>query len=235
MSSMVGSFICAARNFMAQGFRGLPTILAGTTLVLGLTQGNVNFLFFFIGLAILTPTANLMSNVILEFIFSMIPNWVPPDLWIAQDANAMQCRMFPLFKPNQAPEPFNVVPSFWLSMMAFFYIYMFVNAMSLYNIQEDSKAAPELVAARKNQALISMVLISGLLIVTFLLRYSTGCEKGLGLFFSMLLGGGLGYGWFKFMKNCGLGRLDDLFGIANRMLPYQSLQDADPTVCVPTT
>jgi hypothetical protein len=233
MSSAVGTFICAARNFIEQGFRGLPTILAGTTLVLGLTQGNVNFLFFFIGLAIMTPTLNLLLNILLEFIFVRLHKYIPQDVWIAQDATAIQCRMFPFFKSDQPPEPFSVVPSFWLSMMAFFYSYMFVNALSLYQRQGDSKAAPELKAARKNQALISMVLICALLIVTFIVRYSTGCEKGLGVFFSLLLGGWGGYGWYKFMVNCGLGRLDDLFGIANRMLPYQSLQDTDPTVCVP--
>ena len=46
MENWIGDTICAARNFLDQGFRSLPTILGGATLILGLTQGNLNFLIF---------------------------------------------------------------------------------------------------------------------------------------------------------------------------------------------
>jgi hypothetical protein len=40
--------------------------------------------------------------------------------------------------------------------------------------------------------------------------------------------------WYKFMRRCGLGRLDDIFGINNRILPMQSYETKEPTVCLPS-
>jgi hypothetical protein len=38
-----------------------------------MTQGNLNFLFFFVGMFILTPTASLILNVIWELLFANLP------------------------------------------------------------------------------------------------------------------------------------------------------------------
>ena len=233
MSSLIGGMICAARNFIAQGFRSLPTIMAGTTLILGLTQGNLNFLFFFVGLAILAPTAALIANILIEFVFSKFPSMIPAELWAVKGGDSGQCAMLPLLTAGKLPDIISVVPSYWLTMISFFYAYLFVNAYTLYNKQADSKASKELVEARKSQAMMAMNIVIGLGIITTILRYMSSCETGLGVLFSLGLGGSLAYGWYNFMLKCGLGRLDDLFGISNRILPYQSLQDNDPTVCVP--
>jgi hypothetical protein len=233
MSSIIGGLICAARNFTAQGFRSLPTILAGTTLVLGLTQGNLNFIFFFIGLAILSPTAALLGNILFEFIFSKLSFFIPQELWAVRGGDAAACAILPLLSMGKTVETVNVVPSYWLTIMTFFYGYLFTNAYNLYTLQSDSKAPSENVTRRKNQAMMSMNILVAVAIVTIIFRYTTGCETGLGVLLSTALGGSLSYGWYKFMRNCGLGRLDDLFGIANRILPYQSLEDTEPTVCVP--
>jgi hypothetical protein len=39
----------------------------------------------------------------------------------------------------------------------------------------------------------------------------------------------LAYGWYSFMKRCGLGRLEDVFGVMNRIVPVRE----DVTACVP--
>jgi hypothetical protein len=207
--------------------------VAGTTLILGLTQGNLNFLFFFVGLAILAPTASLLLNIIVEFIFSKFPGLIPAELWAVKGGNVAQCAMLPLLSMQNPPEIVTVVPSYWLTVISFFYGYLFVNAYTLYNKQAESNAPQEKVDARKSQAMMGMVTVIGLAIITTIFRYMSSCETGLGVLFSLGLGGSLAYGWYMFMLKCGLGRLDDLFGISNRILPYQSLEDTDPTVCVP--
>jgi hypothetical protein len=235
MASLIGDIICSSRNFLAQGFRSLPVILAGTTLILGATQANFNFIFFFVGLFILAPTAALLTNGLTEFAFANIPfiNQIPQNLWLVPGAGGAQCSLLSMPLSGEPSTPMNAVPTYWMTIMAFFFTYLFQNALNLYEYQADSKAPATAVSARKSQAAMSMFIVVALAILTTILRYATTCETGLGLVFAWGLGIGIGSAWYSFMRACGLGRLDDLFGINNRILPLQSYEESDPTVCVP--
>lgn len=235
MENWIGPFICAARNFLDQGFRSLPTILGGATLLLGLTQGNLNFLFFFVGLFLIAPLGALITNGLLEFLFSNFLTFIPQELWLVKSSGADQCAIFTAFPSNLPVSAMNVVPSYWMTIMAFFFFYLFANAVNLYTKQSSSKAPKEAIDARKAQAMIGMILLAITGVVFTIIRYAkTSCETGLGVLVSILIGGSLGYGWYEFMRSCGLGRLDDLFGISNRILPLQSYEDNTPVTCVPT-
>lgn len=268
MTSIISQIICGTRNLMSQGFRSLPVLLTSTIFVLGMAQGNINLLFFFIGLAVLSPAGCLSANLLWEFIFSnsesmliksifsvvmliigilrrhdglltisiclaFLP-WLPisPDMWKLAGGNAEQCNLFAV---GSTPDTINVVPTYWLTIMAFFFTYLISNANNLYNKQTNSIAPKAATEARKFQTMTSMVLLIAAAIIFTILRFATACETPLGIIIGWIVGAGLGYGWYKFMRNCGLGRLDDIFGISNRLLPYQSYQEPTPTVCVPST
>jgi hypothetical protein len=236
MSNWIGDIICGARNFLDQGFRSLPTILGGATLLLGLTQGNLNFLFFFVGLFIVAPLGALITNGLTEFLFSNFFTFIPQELWLVRGGSSDQCSMFTVFPSNLPATAMNAVPSYWMTIVAFFFFYLFANAVNLYTKQSTSKAPKDAVDARRAQAMIGMIMLGITGTVFTILRYAkTGCETGLGVLVSILLGGSLGYGWYEFMRSCGLGRLDDLFGISNRILPLQSQEDNTPVTCVPAT
>ncbi len=191
-------------------------------------------MFFFAGMFILAPTVTILVNGLWELVFSNTPEWftVPDYIWKTSAANAEACNLF-ITGLSEEVGTMNVVPSFWMTMMAFFYTYLFSNALKLYEKQETSKAPQHAVQARKSQAAISMAIVIMAALATTVMRYGTSCETGLGVLVSWIVGAFLGYWWYGFMRSCGLGRLDDLFGIANRILPLQSYEDADPTVCVP--
>lgn len=234
--SSLSPFICSVRNLSSQSFRSLPVILGSAVLILGLAQGNFNLMFFFIGMCILAPTATLLVKVVWELIFSNTPNWltVPFALWRLQGFEAAACTIFPV----GTGDPTNiqcVVPSYWMTMIGFAITYMWANAKMLYDKQADSKALQYAIDARKSQAVLSMTILTGFAIFFTIARYASGCETGLGMIISWLLGGWLGFGWYKFMRACGLGRLDDLFGISNRILPQQAYEDQLPTVCSTAT
>jgi hypothetical protein len=233
MNSIISQLIFSTRNIATQGFRSLPVILSSTILVLGMTQGNINLLFLFVGFAILSPLACFIINVLWELLFSNTPSWatIPTDLWKMENATAEQCSLF--FSKIEIPQTMNVVPSYWLTMMAFFFTYLLLNAHNLYNKQSESKASKAAVDSRKNQTIMCMGMIVIFSIFFTIYRYSTTCEKGLGVIISWLLGAGIAHGWYTFMKNCGLGRLDDVFGISNRLLPMQSYEEPSPSMCVP--
>lgn len=219
---------------VGQSFRSLPVILSSAIFVLGLAQGNLNFLFFFVGLGIAAPLAAMGGNLLWELVFSNTPDWltVPLSLWKVERGSAQACSMY-LVSGDSVPVTVNMVPSMWMTMMAFFFVYLFINGLKLYEKQEVSNAPKGAVTARKSQAALSMAVIVGLATVFTFMRYATGCETGLGVLLSSLLGGWLAVGWYKFMRACGLGRLDDIFGISNRILPMQSMEEQAPTVCVP--
>lgn len=236
MASTIAGLICGLRNLLDQGFRSLPTILGGASLFLGLTQGNVNWLFFFVGMFVLVPLAVFITNGSVELLFSVLPSsLVPPAaLWKVPQGAAEACGLLLSAKtPAGTPADTIVVPTIWMSMIAFFFTYIFSNALKLYNKDPANGSSSAKVSARKNQALLSMITVVALAVIFTVLRYGTSCETGLGITVAWLLGGGLGYGWYSFMRSCGLGRLDDIFGISNRLLPMQSTEDNDPTVCVP--
>jgi hypothetical protein len=218
-----------------QGFRSLPVILATTVLILGMTQGNVNFLFFFVGMFLVTPTSTLIVNRIWELLVMFFPGFksINPALYIVKDGSAAQCAVFST--DPSAIQNMIGVPSYWMAMTAFFFTYLFVNGLTLYNMKASDKAPKYAVDARKSQAAMSMAVIVAVAIIVTIFRFATSCETGLGILFSWGLGGGLAYGWYSFMRACGLGRLDDIFGIANRILPLQSYEDKDPTVCAPAS
>lgn len=235
MASLVGDFVCSSRNFLTQGFRSLPVILAGTTLLLGVTQGNFNFLFFFVGLFVLAPTAAIIANGLTELAFVNILTFIPQWSWLVPGLGGAECSLFSMpLSDSSLLAPMNAVPTYWVTIMSFFYGYLFQNALSLYNQQATSKAPASAVSARKTQAAMSMAIVVALGVVTAILRYATACETGFGMIVGVGLGIGLSAAWYSFMKSCGLGRLDDLFGINNRILPLQSYEDSDPTVCVPS-
>lgn len=231
----MSDFICSTRNLLSQGFRSLPVMLGGSILLLGLLQSNFNLLFFFTGLFLITPIAATILNGVWELLFSLTPAWltIPQQFWIVLGGGTEACS---IFTSSSGPStPINSVPSYWMSMIAFFFSYLFFNAYTLYTKQGESKAPQEAIMARKSQAVMSMILLSAIGILFTIMRYGTSCETALGILVSWLLGGGLAYGWYEFMKRCGMGRLDDLFGISNRILPMQSYEENEPSVCVPAS
>jgi nicotinamide riboside transporter PnuC len=128
--------------------------------------------------------------------------------------------------------PMNAVPSFWLSIMTFFYGYLFMNAYGLYT-QDPAEGGKQVqVKARQFKAATSMAILLVLLIGTVWLRFATSnCETSLGVLLSTSTGVGLAYGWYSFMTRCGLGRLEDVFGVMSRIVPVRQ----DVTACVPTS
>jgi len=81
---------------------------------------------------------------------------------------------------------------------------------------------------------MSIIAISVVFVLVMIARYSLmHCENALGLGIGTALGVFTAWWWYVFVRNCSLGRFDDIFGISNRMLS-PSVTGNDPTkVCVP--
>lgn len=230
-AEFIANTIIGIRTFIAEGFRSLPILLASSILLLGAAQGNVNYLLFFVGFAIITPLVSLCLSYISELGFMKFG--LDPKYWSVP--NGSMCTFSATSLPDKG-SPASVVPTFWYPMVVFFFVYLFMNAYDLYNRPVQPKASSAAVDARKYQTVVAMIIICIMGLATTYVRYASGqgCETGIGMLVGLLTGGGLGYLWYKFIRACGLGRIDDLFGIGNRILPLQTLEEQDPKVCVPT-
>jgi hypothetical protein len=221
MSSSVGSFVCGLKNFLDQGFRSLPTILANCILLLGLLQGNLTYLFFFVGLFIAAPLGAFSLNGLLSWIYNKLNNYISisPELFYLATGGAEQCQIFPVFPTSDLGGALFVVPSYWVTIISFFFFYLFYNAYDVFKQEPEKGASHEAVKKRKFQTGSSMAVISLMYIIILILRYSiSSCESPLGMLIGAGLGFSISYGWFEAMKSCGLGQYDDIFGIKTQIL-----------------
>jgi hypothetical protein len=213
MSSSLGSYVCGMRNFLDQGFRSLPTILANCVLLLGLLQGNFSYIFFFIGLFILAPISSLGFNKLFYKFKKDSPNWYAPN------GNAEQCQLFPVFPTGSLSGPAFAVPSYWVTIIAFFFSYLITNASAVYQLDPEDGAKEEAIRRRKFQTGSSIFVLATFFVIFMIVRFSVSqCETKWGMLAGTAIGGSLGYFWYWFLGKCGLGQFDDMFGIKTQII-----------------
>ncbi len=222
MDKIIKSIVYSSREFFVQGFRNLPVVLLSTLLFIGTVQANFNYLFLLTGMFIIVPTVVFGLNILTEFIF-------PATSTFWKRSSPALCNI--LLKDSLS-DPANVVPTFWTPIITFFFTYVFLNAYRLYNFSVGDKALKNEAGeeARKTQAILSMILVVMFGSLFLYLRTTTYCESALGWIVGIAVGGSLAYGWHEFVKACGMGRLDDIFGVTSRILP-QLVNDQSQTVC----
>jgi len=205
----------------------LPVVLALTALFLGGSQGNVNYLLFFVGLGLLAPIVALGANMLLELIVNKLFSEEYSAWWLIP--GGMQCSI--LSTPLDTGVQF-AIPTYWTVLTVFFFSYLFWNARELNMREPEPGAKKSAIDARVSQSMVAMTMMPIVLAGLLFIRSWTGCETLVGMTVGTLIGGSLGYGWHNFLKACGMGRLDDMFGINNRIVPVASLNPKDPKVCV---
>ena len=227
MDKVIKNLVYSSREFLVQGFRNMPIIILSTLLFIGTVQANFNYLFLATGMFLIVPTAVLLLNMISEFILPIITD--NSNIWMKfspPTCNILSSKSVP------TNILMNVTPSYWTPIMSFFFTYMFLNAYRLYNFSLGDKSLQNETGedARKTQSIVAMILIILIGLLFLLLRITTGCETLLGYTLGLLVGGSLAYGWHAFLKACGMGRLDDMFGITSRILPAL-VNDQSQVVC----
>ena len=214
--------------FLYGGMRTLPITLAGTMIILGLFTANYAMMFFLIGFMIATPILGAILNAIVDAIsLKFNIDWFKTK---TSDVCNIAIPYSTIYKPSKG-EDVNTLchPSY--AMICFFLGYMLTNAVELYRRPKDDGADPNKVSNRTSHAVLS---IASIIVFTFIVigfRRYAGCEPKVGLVMGPLIFGALGYGWYKMLSNSSDGRLADLFGISNRILPASATADR-PVACI---
>jgi hypothetical protein len=205
-------------------FRTLPLILVSFVGFLGLGLGNIGLFILFVGQVLIVPLATALVQTLTGMLQPPINE--NGSLFFVKSSNVA------LLVPDSSfDSPFqNVAPSYWMAQVIFFAAYMLANAVAILNMPANSKLDPILISNRKSKAMTIIVVISTLTILAALLRFTTHSETPAGIALAILVGGGLGYGWYEFASICGA-RAADVFGVVQQIIP-SSATDEKPMTCV---
>jgi len=209
------------RIYLLVTFMALPILLIGFTGIFSLGMSNMGLFMLFLAQTIVLPSIIM----ILQFVMSYIP-WV--KVW-SEVPSSQLCQLIP---SAHRESYMNVAPSFWISQVVLFMVYMFYNALSIYNTSAGTNSDPAKVSNRKSRTLSVMIMVPIAMIVLLVLRYSLvkGCETFYGSILSVVLSTAFAISWYNFASLCGA-RDSDTFGIVSGMMP-PGATDPPPTMCV---
>ena len=229
---MSGVFL-GLREYIFLSLKELPLITSVGPLFLGLTQGNVNLIMLAIGVIFISTTVAGLTGALLNAPLE----WLNPSgsFWrvAASDVSPLLPDA-PVAGIVKRSAQTSVVPTYWMTMTVFFFSYLALNAFMLLTVPETKgmRSDPDNVENRKAQAIICLVLIGVIgLTVCGGKIYLSGGETVLGVIIAALAGGFSAWGWFTFLRQCGMGRLEDVFGIQARILSEGAVSDT-PVVCI---
>lgn len=214
--------------FLYGGMRTLPITLAGTMVILGLFTANYAMMFFLVGFMIATPSLSAVLNAIIDAAATAFNiDWFRTK---TSDVCNVVIPYSTLDKPSKVVDVNTLCPTSY-AMICFFLGYILTNAVELYRRGTDPKADAAKVSKRKSHAILSIMSILVFTIIVIVFRMNSKCESTLGLIIGAPLFGALGYGWYTMLSKSNDGRLADLFGISNRILPSSATTLDGPVAC----
>ncbi len=229
------------RKFIYSSYHDLPNILFMGSLILGSLLGYLPLIWMALGL-ILTAFIVAALQKVVGFLISLpqLESW-KPQLQI-NGADYQKC--FVGFKANpdakDAKDFFGsltgngdviALPSYWLSATSFFAIFSIYNSIRVATREPKQGVDPKLVSARRAFS-ISTAIVGFVFLALVLLRFFTGCETMAGWLVGLLVGGGVGIGYWHLLDACGTGKLPDILQVVGSMAP-ETAKNQQPVMCVP--
>jgi hypothetical protein len=208
------------RTSILMAFRALPLLLISFVAFLAIGLGNMGMFILLLGHMLLVP----ITTVITQFITGKM--YMPGDVR-AFVAGSDVVQLVPSLSSTQ---PVNVMPSYWMQHVLFFFGYLLANGVGLLRLPQEKGQSDVYYENRmaKAKAVITVGVLAALSFTVF--RFWTGAETWRGVALAFLTGGGLGFGWYQFAAYCGA-RHADVFGVAPSMVPV-SAKDEKAMTCV---
>ena len=238
MPSLFFSGAIKAKELIHATFRQLPLFLIGTLFILGLMETNGAYLFFVIGSFAILPITWLFQAA-LSPIISKINSPKIVDLFMSPNGGMTGCSILGTYDRAVITSGGSsiVAPSYFIGYLAFFFTYIFLNALSLYDRTDDvapkDPATAEKIDNRKYQSGMTMFMCVAFFLLFSLIRLFkfSQCERILGAVLGIAIGIIFGILWNRALSACGGAALSDLFGILGRLVPTNA-KDANPVACV---
>lgn len=211
--------------FFYGGIMTLPLSIAGTMLIIGLFTANYGMIFFLCGYLIGVPLIVTLFNFIMRA-FDFTRTGRSSNCGIIIPFTTLQNS-----SANSSANSSTDYISYWIPMVTFFIGYMLQNAVTLYLLEvSNDKSDPEAIQNRKSVALISFATIFIFSAIILYFRISTECDDILEIIVATIIFTLLGGTYYYLINIYGQSRLTDLFGIANRILKPNELNNG-PLAC----
>jgi hypothetical protein len=209
------------RSTILLAFKALPLLLISFIGFIAVGLGNLSLFLLFIGHATIVPLITELSHYgTAKYGQLSVPNDIS--------------QLVPL-SPTSGTSyntPVNVMPTYWMANLAFFFGYLLMNAIEIYRLPAAPQAADWMIISRKTRA-ATLIASSLVLLFTFsAIRYSlTGTETLGGIAFAIVVLGGSGMAWYQLATNVLGARNSDIFGVVQQMVS-QNTGDTKPVTCV---
>lgn len=184
----------------------------GDATTLGLSITGIIFLgvLFCIGIYFIA----IYNKEILKIIVSIFS--IPLDTFLELFANNEpivneNCSVFP------TGGTYSKLPSLYLAHIAFFFGFLLINALDVYNIDTKDDGTSQY-ANRKARSKMIIIVLAIVYLILLLTRYFvTDCESPLGILATSTCFLWLSYGWYKLAATCGIQTVD-LLGMSSSIL-----------------
>lgn len=200
-------------------FVTLPLILINISIFFAAALGNLGLTMLAVGQAVVVP----LAVALVRFFTGFLGEYAKKP---ASDLGQL------VTSEPYTTDTFNVAPSWWTAQIAFFFFYLFSNAMDVYNIPpvSDSPLEEWRVENRKGRASMIMGISIFMLIFLLMMRILvTDLETKTGMLIGLVTMAPLAYGWYQAAVAAGA-RKSDVFGIVQQMVPVTD--DKSVTYCV---
>jgi hypothetical protein len=198
-------------------FAGLPLILLMFSGFMALALLNTGFITLFTGQLIVVPISVMVLHLFTQFIFPLQP---PSDL-------------LHLVPSEIDPSKVNIVPSYWMAHVVFFFSYVFSNAYMIYTDDKGSVSDSDPKKMhRKLRTLAVMVATAAILLTFIFIRWrfmGERVETFLGVLVALAAFAPLG--WYANQVAVLLGAQNgDILGIMHQVTA--SINNGNPTLCM---
>jgi hypothetical protein len=212
-----------AREFLLGTYHDLPNVLFTGSLILGSIMGYLPLVWVSLGLIL-----NGASVAILQGVFSLLfPTWNQ----VSVASGSTPCEILGLSAGTAGSATTVVAPSHWLSAATFFAVFSIYNSIQVALKPPAAGANQEKIDVRRAFSLSVMVI--GVVFLTLVMaRGFSGCETWLGSITGVLIGGGLGIGYWYLLDACGTGSIPDVLQVVHSLPPPGGSENI-PVICTP--
>lgn len=200
-------------DFLSGIHRYFPTMMTTTLIVVGILLAKVNWIL--VGLGSLVAA---LITLVLQWPFSGERVQNPIRDWDLRGAAVLEvCGLLPAATGGT----YTRVPSLWFTIMSFYMAYILKNAVSVYTTKPATAAAAASSSAqhRKGVGIISILTTVIMFLVLAVVRMTTSCEHWLGALLGIVIGGGIGVGWWYTLAAAGTDYYPDIHSVMIGLQP----------------
>lgn len=201
-------------DFLSGIHRYFPTMMTTTLIVVGILLAKINWILVGLGSLI---TALIVLVLQWPFSGSRMGTSAIRD-WDLNSAAILEvCGLLPAATGGT----YTRVPSLWFALMSFYMAYILRNAISVYKTKPATAAAAASSSAqhRMGVGIISILTTVILFLVLAVARMTTSCEHWGGAILGIIIGGGIGVGWWYALAAAGTDYYPDIHSVMIGLQP----------------